>query len=433
MRVLVLGGYGLIGSEIVHQLLVAGHEVVGLGRDTVRAARLQPRARWLTADLARLTRPEAWFPVLREAGATAIVNCAGVLQDGVRDDVMATQSRAIAALIEAAPRHGVTLLVQVSAPGADATAPAAFMRSKGEADAALAASDLDWVVLRPGLVMAPQAYGGTALLRALAGMPLVQPVAFADARLHTVAIDDVARAVVLALTGQIERRRTYDLVEDEPHRLGEVVGHLRGWLGLAPAPSVAVPDILVRCVARAADGLGWLGWRPPLRTTAIAQLQAGVLGDPSAWRAQTGASLSSLEVTLARLPSTVQERWFARLFLLKPLVIGTLALFWMATGLITLADPATAAQVLATRGWSASAALAAVVVGAIVDVTLALGVVWRRTMPLAAVGMITTTLVYLAAATVYAPDLWADPLGPLVKAVPAMLLAIVALALAEDR
>jgi hypothetical protein len=32
-----------------------------------------------------------------------------------------------------------------------------------------------------------------------------------------------------------------------------------------------------------------------------------------------------------------------------------------------------------------------------------------------------------------APDLWADPLGPLVKVVPAMLPAVALLALAEDR
>jgi uncharacterized protein YbjT (DUF2867 family) len=32
MRILVLGGYGLIGSAVVRRLLVAGHEVTALGR-----------------------------------------------------------------------------------------------------------------------------------------------------------------------------------------------------------------------------------------------------------------------------------------------------------------------------------------------------------------------------------------------------------------
>ena len=38
-----------------------------------------------------------------------------------------------------------------------------------------------------------------------------------------------------------------------------------------------------------------------------------------------------------------------------------------------------------------------------------------------------------AAGTLLAPDLWADPLGPLVKTMPALILALVAIAMAEDR
>jgi hypothetical protein len=42
------------------------------------------------------------------------------------------------------------------------------------------------------------------------------------------------------------------------------------------------------------------------------------------------------------MPATVQERWFARLFLVKPLILATLSAFWIITGFITLANPADA-------------------------------------------------------------------------------------------
>jgi predicted RNA methylase len=48
-------------------------------------------------------------------------------------------------------------------------------------------------------------------------------------------------------------------------------------------------------------------------------------------------------------------------------------------------------------------------------------------------GMIAITLAYLGAATVLAPDLWLDPLGALVKAVPSLCLALVALAILDER
>jgi len=57
----------------------------------------------------------------------------------------------------------------------------------------------------------------------------------------------------------------------------------------------------------------------------------------------------------------------------------------------------------------------------------------RRTMLLAALGMVATTFAYLAAGTVLTPDLWGDPLGSFVKTLPAALLALVAAALAAER
>ena len=77
-----------------------------------------------------------------------------------------------------------------------------------------------------------------------------------------------------------------------------------------------------------ADALGWLGWRSPARSTALAQLAAGVVGEPSPWIAATGIKPQSLDDILAAHPAGVQERWFARLYLLKPLAIGS----WRCSG-----------------------------------------------------------------------------------------------------
>ncbi len=333
MRVLVLGGYGLIGEIVVRHLIDAGHTVVGLGRRTASAKRRTPDAQWIAADLRTLTTPARWRPILKEASPDAIVNCAGALQDGARDDLSAVQSIAMQTLYVAASTAGIRSCVQISAPRARPDADTAFMRTKGEADAALITSSLDWVVLRPGLVLSSQAYGGTALIRALAAMPVIQCLTYSDRLIQTVDVNDIAKAVVMVLDHKIPTKRAYDLVEDQPHTLAEVVGLFRAWLGL-PTPKVVVtlPNGILRVVAYGADMLGWLGWRSPLRSTAIAELSNGVTGDPRPWRSVAGQSLSPLHTTLRRLPSTVQERWFARCFLLKPVVIGTLAGFWLVTG-----------------------------------------------------------------------------------------------------
>lgn len=431
MRILLLGATGLVGGAVLPALLAAGHAVTAPARDTAAAERRWPEARWLRQDLAHLTDPEDWAPLL--AGIDAVVNCAGALQDGPRDDVAAVQRDAPVALFAACARLGIGRIVQVSAVGAAPEAEGAFLRTKGEADAVLAAQPGPWTILRPGLVLAPQAYGGTALLRALSACPLAIPLPLADTRIQTVHVEDVAAAILAALEGRLPPRLACDLVEPHSHTLAEVVTAMRAWQGFAPAPTLRVPTWTCAPVVAAADALGRLGWRSALRRTAWDQLCRGVTGDAATWTAAGDRPLRSLDQSLRDLPSTVQERWFARLHLLKPAVLGGLAAFWIASGLLGLAGFDAATAVLTSRGLSESHGALAVATGSVLDVALGLALLVRRSARPAALGMVVTGLGYLAAASALTPDLWLDPLGPLVKIVPATLLALVALALLEER
>ena len=74
-----------------------------------------------------------------------------------------------------------------------------------------------------------------------------------------------------------------------------------------------------------------------------------------------------------------------------------------------------------------------VIAGAIIDVALGVGLLWRPSSRVAAWGMMAVTMAYLVAGTIFTPHLWADPLGPLVKPIPAALLALVCVALLEER
>ena len=174
MRVLVTGAYGLIGAACLARLHRDGHVLVGAGRSVGEARRRLPFARWVEADFARLMTPAAWRPLL--TGIDAVVNCVGVLQDGARDDTSRVHVEATAALFDACRQAGIRRVVHISAIGAERDGPTGFSRTKAAAEAHLAALDLDWVILRPGLVLAPEVHGGTAMLRALAAFPLVTPL-----------------------------------------------------------------------------------------------------------------------------------------------------------------------------------------------------------------------------------------------------------------
>ena len=294
-----------------------------------------PGIDWVEGDLRAMTTPEDWTAALDGIGA--VVNAAGALQDGARDSVRAVHDRAIRALLAACTAQGVRRFVQISAAGVAPGASTEFFRSKARGDQAVRDSKLDWVILRPGLVIGPDAYGGTALIRGLAAFPLVQPVVLGGSPVQTVALADVAGAACRAAEGKLPPGTEADLVTPEPQPLRTVIAEFRHWLGIPPARrEIALPGWAARPAAVVADVLGWLGWRSPLRSTALAALADGVRGDPAPWRTLTGESLPGLRDTLAAFPATAQDRWFARLYLELPLAVAVLSVFWLASGLIGL-------------------------------------------------------------------------------------------------
>ena len=189
MRVLVLGGYGLVGLEIIRVLQAAGHAVTGFGRSPETGRRLAPDVRWNHGDMRRMLKPEDWTAHLSDIDA--VVNAAGALQDGAKDLLGPVHDGSIRALVAECEHRRVSRFVQISAPGAVPEARTAFLRTKAAGDATVRASSLEWTILKPGLVISAGSYGGTTLLRTLAAFPLAQPMVLGDARIQTVAGADV--------------------------------------------------------------------------------------------------------------------------------------------------------------------------------------------------------------------------------------------------
>lgn len=427
---LVLGAYGLIGSACVKALQQNGFSVTGMGRSHTIASRSQPSIDWIIADLTRLS-VEEWRTHLD--GIDVIINAAGALQDGASDSLQAIHDTSIKALCDAAAGSNLRL-VQISAAGVSVQASTDFFRSKARGDAHVQSSDLDWVILRPALVVGPGAYGGTALLRGLAGLPGIGVRAFPGTPIQTISMSELVETVAHFAIGRFPMQRVYELAEPANRDLPDTVALIRSWLGLAPARwQLPVPGFLMRCCALVADGLGWLGWRSPIRSTALRTIKDGITADTTAWREAGGNAFGSLPETLRSLPSTLQERWFARLFLMLPVTIALLSLFWLVSGIVGFAQFDRAVAVLTERGFSAATSQLAVLTGSTTDVLLGALVLHRRWARLACLGMVAVSATYVIGAARFAGDLWLDPLGPMVKVIPSIGLALIAWAMLEKR
>jgi uncharacterized protein YbjT (DUF2867 family) len=431
VRILLLGAYGFIGGALADEMTARGHAVTGLGRDIDYGRSVLPQLRWVRVDLRDMSVASAWHPLL--SGIDAVVNASGLLQSGEGGTVEAVQLHAIRALVQACEAADIPLFVQISAAGASADAKSDFMATKGQADALIAASPVKSVILRPGLVIGRNAYGGTQLIRMAAALPLRLRMPF-GAPIQCVALSDVVEAVtnVLDRTGPVG---TYDLVERQPRSLETIIAAHRIWLGLPnPRLSVGIPRWALIIASRTSDLLGHFGWRSPIRRNALRALEDGVRGDPDQAVALLGREPRPFDEVLARQPSGSQDRLHARLAMMLPLIVLALFIMWAASGAATLLRLEQAETILEVGGMDRGTARVLALGGAWIDILLAVGLLWRRTVRIALMTMILLTIfVYLIGGTILLPGLWLDPLAPLAKALPATLLAAVAYWLVEKR
>jgi uncharacterized protein YbjT (DUF2867 family) len=365
-------------------------------------------------------------------GHHAIVNCAGVFQDGATDSTEAVHHTGIQKLISACEDTGIKRFIHFSAMGMDRAQPTRFSSSKLAGDQVLQRSKLDWVILRPSVVLGPGAYGGSALVRGLAALPFTPNLP--TAKMQPVHIDDVTKTVAILLELPAPSKLVLEVAGPDVVSLNQVVSTFRTWLGHNPAKQITLPAWFVEVTYRLGDLAGWLGWRPPVRSTAKHEMQRGAVGDTKIWREVTGIEPMPPLVALTNRPASVQERWFANLYLAKPVAFGVFALFWITTGVISLGPGWDHAMTIMREGGATPwVAALAVIAGACADMLIGMGIAYRRTTRFALWCALAVSFVYAVIGTILVPRLWIDPLGPMLKVWPIVAFNLILLAILEDR
>ncbi|MCK1680177.1 SDR family oxidoreductase [Bradyrhizobium sp. 147] len=423
MRILLVGGTGLIGSAIHARLSADGHECVLVSRHPAA-----PNAHHITLDVARTTDASKWKGIL--AGVDAVINAAGALQG---QDMQGVHVAGSAALYTACESAGVRRVILFSAIGSNRDARTDFSRTKRDGEAALMARDLDWVVLRPSVVVGRPAYGGSALLRGLASLPVL-PIMPDTAAIQPVHLDDVVDTVLFFLQPGAPSRLALDLAGPQRMAFSDAVALFRSWLRWRPAYRLHLPSWAASAAYRAGDVAQMLGWATPVNSTAQAEMRRGATGDPEPWRQATGIVPRDLAAALASEPASVQERWFARLYALKPLIFGVFGLFWIVTGIVSL-GPGWEIGMSYVRegGLGERFAALTVIAGALADIVIGLAILWRPANLYGLRAALIISLTYVVIGTALVPRLWADPLGPMLKIWPVLMLNLVAMAIREDR
>jgi hypothetical protein len=270
-------------------------------------------------------------------------------------------------------------------------------------------------------------------MRGLAALS-IQPIMTGTGPLQFVWLDDLVQTVLFFLRPETPSGQILDIVGPRKWSFAEAVRLLRRWMRWPEAPTFAVSPWLSGVLYKLGDAVSTLGWRPPIRTTARREILYGATGDGSGWTKLTGIEPTDIEAALIRGPASVQERWFAGLYILKPLVFGVFGLFWIATGFISFGPGwAIGMSLLHEGGVEDPIASLAIISGASADILTGLAILYRPTSRYGLYAALVISIVYAIIGTILVPRLWSDPLGPMLKIWPVMVLNMVALAIREER
>ena len=427
MKILITGASGFIGRHLIHALRHR-HTLKACVRNPDHWRRLGFDLDYVQTDFAAMTDETAWLPLLESIDA--VINCVGIIAENPAQRFSELHSLAPQALFRAAQGSGVRKIIQISALGADSEAQSAYHLSKRAADEALARLPVDWFILRPSIVYGPGAQS-MALFHALAALPVHIVLDDGQQLIQPVHIDDLVATVNLCLDGRCPAGSIIDVVGPQTIAYADLLALLRKRLGQATAPVVSVASRL----AMKFSGAGKLLGIPALSADGIRMLLRGNNADAEPLSRLLERPPASVQEKLGDVPATQAERWHAGLLLLKPLLRFSLAVLWIASGLVSafFFPPEQSYAWLAALGITGMPAplflygLAALDI--LLGTALLIGYRLRATIAL----QIIATLAYSVVIAVGLPEFWLHPFAPLVKNIPLLIASLILAVLEGER
>jgi NADH dehydrogenase len=237
-RIVILGGTGFVGSHLVPRLAAQGLQITVLSRNRERHRELAvlPTVRVVSANVYDPKTLAAHF-------AGAVINLVGILNERGFDGSGFRRAHVelTRLVIDAMKAAGVARLLQMSSLRAG-EGESWYLKTRGEAEALVRASGLDWTIFRPSVIFG-RGDGLFFRFAALLRLAPVMPLARAEARFAPVFVGDVCAAFEKALADRSTIGQVYELGGPDVVTLREIVAMTRDALGLRRL-IVGLPDPL---------------------------------------------------------------------------------------------------------------------------------------------------------------------------------------------
>jgi NADH dehydrogenase len=224
--ILLIGGNGFVGRVLAAQLQAEGYSVLLPTRHlaSARDLRMLPKVHLEDADVHEFDSLQELCSRIKPSGT--VINLVGVLHDKPVEPYGKVFAAAHVELpkniITAMQMNGLKRYLHMSALGADSDGPSMYQRSKGDGEAAVKASNLEWTIFRPSVIFGAQDQFINLFAKLTKLFP-VMPLANSEAKFQPVSVDDVATAFTKALKMPSTIHQSYDLVGPSVYTMKEIV------------------------------------------------------------------------------------------------------------------------------------------------------------------------------------------------------------------
>jgi len=263
--ILVTGGTGFVGSNLIRRMRKDGIAVRALVRSAARAA-------WLRDLGVEVVAGDISDPASLEtaaAGMERVVHLVGIIQEASGSTFRSVHIEGTGHVLEAAKRAGVKQFFFQSALGTRENAKSAYHRSKWEAEQLVKAGGLPYTILRPSLIYGAGDQFTVRMSEMIRLSPVLPVIGSGRSKVQPIFIDDVAGCIVKAVTSDSFLGRTFEIGGPEQLTYEEVTKAIAGAMGIR-RPTVHMPMLFMRTIAKAAETVMA---KPPVTTDQLVMLQ----------------------------------------------------------------------------------------------------------------------------------------------------------------
>lgn len=232
MRIAITGGTGFVGGHLATSLAEQGHEVVVVSRGVDQ--REWAHEVLATGGIGRVRAGLDDVEALTKAfqGCDAVAHCAGINREIGHQTYAAIHVHGTENVVRAAEAAGVRRLAFVSFLRARPNCGSAYHESKWAAEEIVRSSDLEWTVLKPGMMYGRGDHMLDHLSRALLTFPVY--VGIGPRRVRPLAVQDAVVVLSAALVAGSMSRMTVGLLgpteltfDDAARLVGTVIRRTR--------------------------------------------------------------------------------------------------------------------------------------------------------------------------------------------------------------